>query len=463
MTALVLAYALVLLALFVYGANGYVLAALRLRGRPSPAAMPLHWPAVTVQVPIYNERDMAPRVLDAVTRLDYPGSIEIQVLDDSTDDTSDLVARLAMEFRSRGIDIVHLRRSHRIGFKAGALAAGLCKARGEVIAVFDADFVPPSDFLIRTVPQLLSASDIGCVQTRWGHLNRNANHLTRAQAIAVDAHFAVEQAARVGTGWPAAFNGSAGIWRRRAIEDSGGWSADTLTEDLDLSYRAQLGGWRIAYLGDAVCPGELPEALAALKVQQRRWAQGSTQTARKILPVLWRSQLSLGAKLQGTIHLTHYAVHPLMLLSAALAVPFAIFAPPEAGFWFLMPPIALATGGPATMALCARHDLGERFTVLELLLSLVVGTGLALSNTLAVLRGFRSGGRFVRTPKGPSYASPPDRLGRVELTCAAGCAGTAILLLARGIVSLVPFLALYAAGLGWMGLESLLAARATRS
>lgn len=459
MTAFAALYLFVLFLLFVYGANGYLLAALRHRGRASVVPAPNSWPPVTVQVPLFNERDAAPRVLAALERLRYPGPIEFQVLDDSTDDTSLLVDRWT---RQVDLHVVHLRRAHRVGFKAGALAAGLVQARGEIIAIFDADFVPPTDFLVRTVPMLLEAPEIGCVQARWGHLNRNANALTRAQAMAVDAHFCVEQSARVGSGWLAAFNGSAGIWRRCAIEDAGGWSAETLTEDLDLSYRAQLLGWRILYAGDVVCPGELPDTTVALKAQQRRWAQGSTQTARKILPALWRSEKPLGAKLEGTIHLTHYAVHPLMLLSALLAVPLAIWAPPEAGFWFFLPPIALATGGPATMALCARRDIGERWTALDLAPSLVLGTGLAVSNTLAVFRGLRRGGEFVRTPKGRSYSAPPDRLGRAEFACAMACLATAALLLARGIVSLVPFLVLYTVGLGWMGVGSFFAARKAR-
>ena len=275
-------YAVCVLGLFVYGVNAYLMVALHLRGRrrPRSTAPPLAvWPTVTVQLPIYNERYVARRLLEAVGALDYPADrLEIQVLDDSTDETTAIVIETAQTLAGRGLEVVHLHRRERAGFKAGALAAGLKEASGEFIAIFDADFVPPPDFLRRTLPHFADPG-VAVVQTRWGHLNRDFSLLTVAQALGIDGHFAVEQAARARSGLFLNFNGTAGVWRRTAIDDAGGWTHDTLTEDLDLSYRAQLRGWRIEYRPEIVCPAELPVLVTGFKSQQRRWAQGSIQTA----------------------------------------------------------------------------------------------------------------------------------------------------------------------------------------
>ena len=450
-------YGLVLAALFAYGVNGYLLLWLRRRYRAEEPAIPTEWPSVTVQIPVYNERDVAPRVIAATGSLEYPGPLEIQVLDDSVDDTTD---RVAAALGKLSITNAHLRRANRDGFKAGALAEGLAQARGELLLVLDADFVPPTDFLIRTVP-LFSSPDVGCVQARWSHLNRDEGPLTRGQALGIDVHFLVEKRARAAAGWPLAMNGSAGLWRKQAIISAGGWSADTLTEDLDLSYRAWLAGWRIVYADEVTCPAEVPVSMAALKAQQRRWARGSTETAKKLLGPIWRAKAPLVVKMQATLHLTHYLVHPLMLLSAALALPLGLLANEAAPLWIGLMTLAMATGGPLAMALCAAKaaglSRGRRIT--DTLIMMVLGVGLALSTSVAVVSALSSHRAvFQRTPKGgagSSYRAASDRLGLAELACGVGCGLLAGWLAARGLVTMTPFLALYAASLSIVGAATL--------
>ena len=279
-------YYLVLSVLALYGMHRLVLLAIFFwtrRRNPERPPDPDLWPRVTVQLPIFNERYVATRLIDAVCALDYPRDrLEIQVLDDSTDDTRERVAACVERQRRLGFDIRHLHRTDRTGYKAGALAAGCAEARGDLLAIFDADFVPPTDFLLRTVPYFAD-QEIGVVQARWEHVNRDYSLLTQAQAIFLDAHFRIEHQARNRGGNFFNFNGTAGLWRRQAIDDAGGWQHDTLTEDLDLSYRAQLAGWRFLFLPDVVAPAELPVDANAFKRQQFRWAKGSVQTARKLL------------------------------------------------------------------------------------------------------------------------------------------------------------------------------------
>lgn len=328
------------LALLIYGLNCYVLVALFLRRRGAAAAardrvrarfgdLATHpdAPRVTTQIPIYNEYNVAARVIEAACRLRYaPGRHEIQVLDDSDDETHNLVRRIVADHRRAGHDITVVHRRRRLGFKAGALHEGMRSAKGELFAIFDADFVPSSDFLQRTVPFFLDRPDVGLVQTRWGHLNRAHSLLTRAQAMGIDGHFMVEQSARAWNDLVLNFNGTAGLWRRSAIAAAGGWQGDTLPEDLDLSYRARLAGWHAVYLPDVVVPAEIPEDVNAFKSQQFRWAKGSMQTARKLLPRLLAAPLPWFTKVQAVLHLTHYVVHPLMLLLALLAARTTAFA-----------------------------------------------------------------------------------------------------------------------------------------
>src|SRR6266478_3705559 len=405
-----LLYALALVGLLLYGLNAYIMIALHwwtrrsARAAPPPPDPPV-WPLVTVQLPLYNERYVAGRLLETTGTLNYPvDRLEIQVLDDSTDDTAAIVAETAQRLRARGVNVVHVRRSDRTGFKAGALASGLASARGEFVAIFDADFVPPPDFLRRTIPHFVDAR-VAVVQTRWGHLNRDFSLLTVAQSLGIDGHFGVEQAARCRGHLLLNFNGTAGVWRRAAIEDAGGWAHDTLTEDLDLSYRAQLRGWRITYRPELVCPAELPVVISGFKSQQRRWAKGSIQTALKLLPQVFCSRLSLWAKYQAFIHLTYYMIHPLMLAVVLLSVPLLglpALAPSAAILILASGIFALASVGPACMLAYAQAVLAEGGwrNALKLPSIMVIGVGVAWSTSLAVLSAFWSRDRtFVRTPK----------------------------------------------------------------
>ena len=294
MLVLTLLHAAAAILLAVYGANSLLLTALYVRRRritetePPP---PAHWPAVTVQLPVFNELHVTERLLAAVARLEYPRDrLQIQVLDDSTDETTAIAAAGVERYRLQGLEIQHLRRSERPGFKAGALAAALPQATGEFIAIFDADFIPKSDFLIDTLPYFTNPK-IGVVQTRWGHINKDYSLLTRLQAFGLDAHFSIEQGARKASGSFINFNGTCGVWRKSCIENSGGWSSDTLTEDLDLSYRAQMKGWKFKYLVNFTSPAELPSDIFALKSQQFRWTKGAIETAKKIFPVVLKSDM----------------------------------------------------------------------------------------------------------------------------------------------------------------------------
>lgn len=373
---------------------------------------PEHYPVVTSQIPVYNEADVVRRVIDHVAQMDYPpGRHEVQVLDDSTDLTCRLIDDAIEEWRSRGVDIKVARRSNRQGYKAGALANGLGQARGEFVAVFDADFVPPRDFLRKAVPLLAADDGLACIQGRWEHLNRNQSWLTSAQAMGIDGHFAIEQGARAWNGLMMNFNGTAGVWRRAAIDDPsvGGWSGDTLTEDLDLSYRAQLAGWRLDYCLDMPCPAELPPTIAALKSQQRRWAQGSIQVACKLLPRIWCSRSTLGAKLEASLHLTHYSVALWMLMLAIVARPLLLVLDGGRVFatqWFVgaWVVILLSAIAPSLTYTYARYSLDGYWMGWRTIPSmLILGCGLCASNALAVLRGlWRRGGEFVRTPKSGS-------------------------------------------------------------
>jgi cellulose synthase/poly-beta-1,6-N-acetylglucosamine synthase-like glycosyltransferase len=374
---------------------------------PKPAARFDRLPFVTVQLPIYNERHVAGRLLDAVEAFDYPADrIEIQVLDDSTDDTVDIIREKVEALSARGVQVRHIHRTHRAGFKAGALAEGLLTARGEFLALFDADFVPPPDFLRQTIDYFTDPS-IGMVQTRWGHLNRGHSFLTRAQAIMLDGHFLIEQVARSRGGTFFNFNGSAGIWRRRTIDDAGGWHPDTLTEDLDLSYRAQLRGWRFVYLPDLVVPGELPVDMGSLKSQHHRWAKGSIQTALKLLPTLLRSRQPWWIKLEACFHFGHWAYYPLGLLVSLLILPELIissrspFTADGPGTLRLLANLLLLTTASLFYGVSQRRAGSSWLRMLaEMPLLMAVGAGLALNNTRAIweaLRGIPS--QFHRTPK----------------------------------------------------------------
>lgn len=411
-------YALGMAVLLVYGLNLLALALVHawndrlLPGEPpEPDALPPPAEApclvVTVQLPLYNEAYVAERLIDACARLDWPSRrLEIQVLDDSTDETTALAEARVRHWQQRGLDVVLIHRDRRAGYKAGALANGLRLARGDTIAVFDADFVPPPDVLRRTVPLLFSAPDVGMVQARWGHLNPGDTLLTGVQAFGLDTHFAIEQRVRERLGCFMNFNGTAGVWRRACIEEAGGWQSDTLTEDLDLSYRAQLRGWRFHYAGDVEVPAELPVSISAFRAQQFRWTKGAIETALKVLRPLWTSAQPRRVKWEGTFHLTAHVVYPFVLLVALLHAPLLWMAHtgqgPGAGYFALMGLGLAGFAGFFLAQLFAQRHLYPRWgRRLALFPVFMAGSmGMACSNTLALgqaLLGRRTA--FVRTPK----------------------------------------------------------------
>lgn len=424
-------------------------------------------PKITTQLPLYNEFNVAERAIRAIAAFDYPAHLhQIQVLDDSTDETRGLVDIVASELREKGIRIDVFRRKIRSGYKAGALADAMPSAHGEFIAIFDADFVPAPDFLRRTLPHFTHA-DIGLVQARWGHLNRDHSLLTRAQAIGIDGHFAIEQNARCTNRLFLNFNGTAGLWRRTTIEDAGGWMADTLTEDLDLSYRAQLRGWQLEYVPDIVVPAELPETYSAFKGQQFRWAKGSIQTAKKLLPEIFRSDQPFFAKIQTVFHLCAYSMHLMMLALALLALPAISLLgdhfSPILIIAFAIPMLIAASGPPALYLASQRslhpRDWKSRVALLPALV--LVGFGICISNTRAVaeaLLGIESG--FIRTPKRgskstKSYQTSTSVVPLLELLAALYCAATLVVYTNREIYGIVPFLIIYIAGFAWVGISSL--------
>ncbi len=467
-------YLIAALLVAIYGGNALLLAVLHLRrraDRPPQAAEPETWPLVTVQLPVYNELYVVKRLIDAVARLDYPREkLQVQVLDDSTDETTRLIAARVAYHRARGLDIELLHRPDRRGFKAGALTHGLETARGEFIALFDADFVPPPDFLRRTIPHLTADPRLAFVQTRWGYLNADYATLTHAQTIALDGHFVVEHLARNRNGLLMNFNGTAGVWRRAAIEAAGGWQSDTLTEDVDLSFRAQLSGWQALYLPDVECPAELPPQVAAFKRQQGRWAAGAAQCLFKLGGELLRggsASIPWPARLEGLLHLSVWIAHPMSLLLLLLTLPMLLGQIPLAFnltiFWLMAlgPILAYAVSQQYLYADWKRRML-RHMPALAML-----GIGLALSNTWAIVRGLATRDRaFRRTPKfrierrgdrwlGRRYTLPFEWITLLELGLAVYALITVGVALALGNYFAVPFLLVYVGGYGYIGLHGL--------
>ncbi len=402
-------YFLTLVILAVLGLHRYIMVGLyfRNRGRRAvPRPLPNTLPRVTVQLPVYNEMYVVERLLDSVCAIRYPKELlEIQVLDDSTDETSGIARRAAERYRTLGYDVRYLHREDRSGYKAGALDAGLAAATGEFVLIFDADFVAPPDILENTVGQFQDAS-VGLVQVRWGHINREYSLLTQVQSVLLDGHFILEHGGRSRSGRFFNFNGTAGVWRRSAIADAGGWQHDTLTEDLDLSYRAQMRGWRFVYLQDLVCPAELPVEMNSFKTQQHRWAKGSVQTCKKLLPSVLASPLPWWIKLEAAFHLTANFAYPLMVLLSLLMFPAMVIRYNMGWHEMIMVDVPLFLG--ATMSVCSFYFFSQkeifpetwraRLQYLPAVLS--VGIGISVNNALAVLEGlFGKTSEFTRTPK----------------------------------------------------------------
>lgn len=402
-------YTVLMLVLTIYAAHAYLMLYLYRKNRASrakPVCIYTEWPRVTVQLPIFNEQYVVNRLIEAACALDYPpGRLEIQILDDSTDETKETANNLAVKFRSQGINIHYLHRTNRQGFKAGALRSGLALAQGDFLAIFDADFIPPRDFLRRMMPYF-SAANIGVVQARWGHLNADYSMLTRGQAIGLDAHFVMEHGARNSSGIFINFNGTAGIWRKAAIIDAGNWQDDTLTEDIDLSYRAQLAGWKFVYVNDVVCPAEIPAEVYGLKNQQYRWAKGAIQTAKKLLPTIWRNKtIPWLLKFEATIHLTNHLVFPTLLLIALISYPIMLISvqcpQSELFFWAASIFTINAFSYPLFYIYAQREiypDWKRRVLFLPILMA--GATGLSVINTKAVFSGLLDRkSAFHRTPK----------------------------------------------------------------
>ena len=378
-------------ALFIFGSNFIYFSIRAWREGKKPSLLPpvmQDWPKVTVQLPIYNEMYVAERVIEAAAKLDYPSDyLQIQVLDDSTDETVEIVRRVVGRLQSEGLNIQHIHRVDRSGYKAGALQAGMATATGDFLAIFDADFVPTEDFLLRALPYL-QEPDVAFVQTRWGHINRDYSWLTFLQSLAIDGHFMVEQFVRSRANYWFNFNGTAGIWRRKAMEDAGGWKADTLTEDLDLSYRAYLKGWKGRYVREIVVPGELPVSFSAYRRQQHRWARGSMECALKLGPQVWRADIPFMHKFQATLHLSGYSVH-LLLFGLALIYPLvAIFSSQYShfstlyGFAYLF---ALTSVAPTLFFITGQQQLGRQWWRLlpKILAISVVGSGMMINSVRA--------------------------------------------------------------------------------
>ncbi|MBI5876063.1 MAG: glycosyltransferase [Chloroflexi bacterium] len=478
-------YVASLLILAIYGLNSLILTAIFwLKPRPraadvvaAPATADV--PVVTVQLPIFNERYVVERLLGAIGALDYPRQrLQIQVLDDSTDETREIVDRLAARMTANGHWIEVVRRAQPHGFKGGALADAMPRVRGEFIAIFDADFLPRPDYLRQMLPSFTDPR-VGCVQGRWDHVNADYSLLTRIQAAGIDGHFIVEQEARNRMGWFMAFNGSAGIWRRACIDAAGGWQGDTLTEDLDLSFRAQLAGWQFRFRTDVAVPAEVPAQIDAYKRQQFRWAKGSVQTIKKLLPMVWMARLPLMVKVQATLQLGGYLMHPLMVIAFILALPMSVEQSP---LFSLLPYLMGALFGSIslyTTAMMRRGGSGARpgdrphsplssarhaaRFVSTMVMLIVLGTGMSLNNTRAAVEAILGvDNTFKRTPKfdlrsradqwwHKRYSLPRDPIVLAELLAAVAALAFYVVGNHEAAGRVSQWLLIYAMGYGYVG------------
>src|SRR5579859_1683140 len=419
-------------------------------------------PHVTIQLPLYNEATVASRLLEHVAAIEYPADrLEIQVLDDSTDETRALVRAEVERLRERGLDVVYIHRVDRVGYKAGALDHGLKVAKGELVAIFDADFLPQPEFLRSVVPHFMADARVGMVQARWGHLNREHSMLTRTQALMLDGHHLVENRARMAAGWLFNFSGTGGMWRKAAIASAGGWQHDTLTEDLDLSYRAQLAGWRFVYRENVVTPAELPEDISAFRAQQFRWAKGTVQTARKLMGRLMRAELSPMQRVEAFFHLTPHFAYPLMVFLSVLLLPALVLMPATDPKTMLLIDLPLVIGTSGSLAMfyaMAEAAQGRRRLdgLKQLPALLALGAGLAPHLTKAVWEGLGSmAGEFVRTPKKgtavvtPRYRAAAD-LPSIEIALCLLSAASALASVGTGHWLATPFAMLFTFGYGYV-------------
>src|SRR5579862_5069831 len=476
--AILIPYFAVLIVLSFYGLHRYKIIRGYWKHRKGMLdAAPLRFerlPRVTIQLPIYNEQYVVERLIEATSRVDYPRELlEIQVLDDSTDETHPVTERLVAEYRAAGLPIEYIHRANRQGYKAGALQNGLKTATGEIVAIFDADFVPPTDFLMRTV-HFFADSKVGMVQTRWGYLNRHYNVLTEVQAMLLDGHFVLEHVARAGHGLFFNFNGTAGILRRSMIEDAGGWQHDTLTEDSDLSYRAQLKGWKFVYCPWIECPSELPVETYGFQVQQSRWAKGLTQVALKLLPTILRAKLPWRVKAEAIFHLTPNISYPLMIAVSVLMVPVMIVRFYMGWFQMLLidlPLIAASFWSISAFYVIAHRELFPKnwkraFLFLPALMA--AGVALTIINSRAVIEaliGYQTG--FARTPKYALGDEHKVRLQNIQYRRRSGwlpyaelAVGTFFLWMVIFAIEsynflAIPFLLLFVGGYYWAGCTTL--------
>jgi cellulose synthase/poly-beta-1,6-N-acetylglucosamine synthase-like glycosyltransferase len=406
-------YSLCLLFIFVFSLSQFHLIRLYLKSKKttySPVEPLKEIPHVTIQLPVYNELYVIERLIDSVCSINYPSDkLQIQVLDDSTDDSVTLTETKINDWKSRGINIEHVKREERTGYKAGALKYGLEKATGEFIAIFDADFIPDPTFLHKTLPHFTN-SNIGLVQTKWGHINRDYSVLTELQAFGLDAHFSIEQVGRNSIGSFINFNGTGGIWRKKTIIESGNWQSDTLTEDLDLSYRAQLKGWKFKYLEDVISPAELPPIMSAVKSQQYRWTKGGAETARKHLGAVLRSKHPIKTKIHGVMHLLNSAIFVAILFSAVLSIPLLFIKEElpqlrllfEVASIFLLSFVVIAVQYYISSSVQKESTQFKKITsfIIRFPLFLSFSMGLSLHNAIAVLQGYSNKKTpFIRTPK----------------------------------------------------------------
>ncbi|MDR3674991.1 MAG: glycosyltransferase family 2 protein [Acidobacteriota bacterium] len=475
--SILIPYFTILIILSIYGIHRYCLVYLYVKNRgkaPKPLKQFEALPRITIQLPIFNERYVIERLLESVTRIDYPRDLlDIQVLDDSTDETRIVCSRLVSEYASAGHPITYHHRTNREGFKAGALAEGMKSAAGELIAIFDADFSPPPVILQQMV-HYFTDPQVAVVQGRWTWINRHYSNLTEIEAILLDGHFVIEHGGRNFSGRFFNFNGTAGMWRRAAIEDAGGWQHDTLTEDTDLSYRAQLKGWKFVYAPNIVCPSELPAEMNSFKTQQARWAKGLIQVAKKILPKVWRSHEPLKIKLEATLHLTANIAYPLMIVFSVILLPAMIVRFYQGWFQMLyldLPLFLASTCSISSFYMVAQRELypnAWRSRIKYIPFLMATGIGLAVTNAKAVMEAVvGKETEFVRTPKYRLEARDEGWEGKkyvrrrtgwipiIELSLACYFLFTTIYSLTMENYLTTPFLLLFLGGYTYMGTMSL--------